>query len=81
MAYYVKVGDETSNVPECCDYCLMCQDKFGICHDCSILDQYNDGYFSLWNLVPKHEYTCSAYCNKTIEDISKKPEWCPIVKE
>ena len=81
MSYYVKVGDETTEIPECCDECYMRQNRFEICESCSLLDQYNGGYFSLGNLVPKKEYYCAADCNRIIHDISKKPEWCPILKE
>ena len=51
MSYYIKIGDINTEIPKCCNECQMCQDKFGICHDCSLLEQYNDGYFSLWNLL------------------------------
>lgn len=78
--YYVKVGDNNIKIPECCDKCYMCQEKFAICKNCSLLDQYNDGYFSLINIVPTSTYYCAADCNRTIQDISKKPDWCPIVE-
>ena len=63
MSYYVKVGDETTETPECCDKCYMCQNRFEICESCSLLDQYNGGYFSLGNLVSKKKYYCSANLN------------------
>lgn len=78
--YYVKVGDENTEIPKCCDKCYMCQEKFAIYKNCSLLDQYNDGYFSLTNIVPTSTYYCAADCNRTIQDISKKPDWCPIVE-
>ena len=78
MSYYVKVGDENTQVPESCDKCYLCQNKFALCENCSLLDNYNDGNFSLWDLVPKKEYRCAANLNQIIQDISKKPEWCPI---
>lgn len=78
--YYVKIGDETTEIPKCCDKCYMCQNRFELCESCSLLDQYNDGYFSLGNLVPKKEYHCIANFNQRIQDILKKPDWCPIVE-
>ena len=73
MSYYVKVGDETTEIPECCDKCYMCQNRFELCESCSLL-------ISLWDLIPQKEYYCIANFNQRIQDISKKPEWCPIVE-
>lgn len=77
MSYYVKVGDETTEIPECCDKCYMCQDIYSSCDACLLIaKQIRDSYAS--NITIPHKYYCVADCNRTIQDISKKPEWCPI---
>ena len=83
MSYYIKIGDENTEIPKCCDSCYMCQNRLEICESCSLLDQYNGEYSSLSNLVlvSKKKYYCAANLNQTIQDISKKPDWCPILKE
>lgn len=76
MSYYVKVGDETTEIPECCHECYMCQDTYALCDCCDIPDQTTSNLFYDKKYV--HEYYCAADCNRVIQDISKKPDWCPI---
>lgn len=71
MSYYVKVGDETTEIPECCNECYMCQDIYSPCDACLLIS----------NTTIPHKYYCAADCNRVIQDILKKPEWCPILKE
>lgn len=80
MPYYVKVGDEDKTIPECCDECYMCQDIYAPCDACLLIaKQIGDSYAS--NITIPHKYYCAADGNRIIQDISKKPEWCPILKE
>ena len=77
MSYCVKVGDETTKIPECCDECYMCQDIYSACDACLLIaKQIGDSYAS--NITIPHKYYCAADCNRVIQDISKKPDWCPI---
>ena len=76
MSYYVKVGDETTETPECCDKCYMCQDTYALCNCCTLPDQTTSKPFYGKKYI--HKYYCAADCNRVIQDISKKPDWCPI---
>lgn len=79
MSYYIKVGDEDETIPECCNECYMCQDTYALCDCCTLPDQTTSNAF--YGKKHVHVYYCVADHNRTIQDISKKPKWCPILKE
>lgn len=77
MSFYVKVGDENTEIPESCDKCYICQDIYSSCDACLLIaEQIGDSHAS--DTTIPHKYYCAADCNRIIQDISKRPEWCPI---
>lgn len=80
MSFYVKVGDENTEIPESCDKCYICQDIYSSCDACLLIaEQIGDSHAS--DTTIPHKYYCAADCNRIIQDISKRPEWCPIIQE
>ena len=77
MSYYIKVGKENDTVPECCAECLMCHDTIVSYKCCTVPNQttadpnYGTNYIQV--------YCCAASHNSILQNISKKPEWCPVV--
>lgn len=77
MSYYIKVGKENDTIPECCTECWMRRDTVAACRCCTIPNQTtaNPSYGTEYVQV----HYCVAHHNRILQNISKKPEWCPIV--
>ena len=81
MSYYIKIGDEKVETPKSCNKCLMCQDTYVSINSVATPNQTTSDMY--YGIKYEHVYYCPAYYNKVIDDITKKPLWCPIrdVKE
>lgn len=79
MSYYVKVGDQNDKIPNCCTECKLCRDADVLVDDCTLPEQTTtDPFYDCHTRKHAHVIYCTANDNKVIEDISKRPEWCPI---
>ena len=75
MSYYVKVGDADSKIPECCNDCELCRNTYATFIVPGIPNQ------TVSSVHYNKEYKLAYYCatnDRIIQDISKKPDWCPI---